>query len=438
MATVSFFIRTQKKNKLVPVKARLSDGKHSINLFAQTKEQVFPEHWSANDKKKGSKKSRTGFVRNLADANYKESVNKQLSSIKVHVLKEYLNYKGEPGKDWLQETIDFYYDPNAAKKGKTTLNGYIDNRVENLRKNYKGLTIATKNALQAYAESKQLKEIDFKHISSIRDFRNSFVNYLFEKKYRVNTIRNYLNIIKIVVRRANWDGYAPDEVVKVVNHPDFKLLAEEPETVYLTIDELKKIESAELPVKYKTYETTRDLFLIGCWTGQRISDYPQISTSNIKVKPNGKKYIEFTQQKTKSKLVIPLHPTVERILEKYNGKLPKASALNHYNDRIREICRIAGINDQVQEKIKIGNDLEITTTKKKWELVASHSARRSFASNMYHHYNMPTITIMAVTGHKSEKSFLKYLRVTPDEHATIMHNMWDEVDNRANMKVVNE
>jgi len=33
---------------------------------------------------------------------------------------------------------------------------------------------------------------------------------------------------------------------------------------------------------------------------------------------------------------------------------------------------------------------------------------------------------MAVTGNKTEKAFLKYLKVTPREHAEKMKSLWDK------------
>ncbi|MBK6894080.1 MAG: tyrosine-type recombinase/integrase [Flavobacteriales bacterium] len=57
--------------------------------------------------------------------------------------------------------------------------------------------------------------------------------------------------------------------------------------------------------------------------------------------------------------------------------------------------------------------------KYKWERVTTHTARRSFASNCYRD-GIPARTIMAVTGHTTEQAFMRYIRLTNDEHADIM------------------
>lgn len=64
-------------------------------------------------------------------------------------------------------------------------------------------------------------------------------------------------------------------------------------------------------------------------------------------------------------------------------------------------------------------------TYKKWEMISSHTARRSFATNEYL-AGTPTLTIMAITGHKTEKSFLRYIKLTSAEHAKLLRAHWDK------------
>jgi len=68
----------------------------------------------------------------------------------------------------------------------------------------------------------------------------------------------------------------------------------------------------------------------------------------------------------------------------------------------------------------------ITEAHPKWELVTSHTARRSFATNLYKS-GFPSISIMGITGHRTEKAFLKYIKVTPEEHAMLLQKHWSKV-----------
>lgn len=134
--------------------------------------------------------------------------------------------------------------------------------------------------------------------------------------------------------------------------------------------------------------------------------------------------IEIKQYKTKDKVVIPLHPMVGTILNKYHGNLPNNISNQKFNDYIKEACKIAGINESVSKSITKGG-INRSKNYKKWELVSSHTARRSFATNLYKS-GFPTISIMAITGHKTEKAFLTYIRVTPEEHARKLKEHWQQ------------
>ena len=115
---------------------------------------------------------------------------------------------------------------------------------------------------------------------------------------------------------------------------------------------------------------------------------------------------------------------VDKILEKYNGELPVSISNQKFNQYIKEVCKHAGLNSMVSKSITKGG-IPRSKNYKKWELVSSHTARRSFATNLYNS-GFPTISIMAVTGHKTEKAFLLYIRVTPEEHAKKLREHWQK------------
>jgi hypothetical protein len=60
-----------------------------------------------------------------------------------------------------------------------------------------------------------------------------------------------------------------------------------------------------------------------------------------------------------------------------------------------------------------------------WELISTHTAPRPFATNEYL-AGTPSLTIMAITGHKTEKSFLRYIRIFPSVHAKILAMEWEK------------
>ena len=153
--------------------------------------------------------------------------------------------------------------------------------------------------------------------------------------------------------------------------------------------------------------------MIGCYTALRFSDYCRISKENILTRVNGK-VIEITTKKTGQKVIIPIHPYLLQILKKYDYNVPKTHE-QKINQRIKIIGQLAEINEDITiESVQGG--MKVKKTVKKYELIKTHTARRSGATNMYL-LDMNTIDIMKITGHKTETSFMKYIKVTKEETA---------------------
>lgn len=109
--------------------------------------------------------------------------------------------------------------------------------------------------------------------------------------------------------------------------------------------------------------------------------------------------------------MIPIHDYVNEIYQKYNGNLMFGLSPQHFNRYVKMICKKIGFNEDISFTYTRGGKL-ITETKKKWELISSHTARRSAATNMYLTRRMSLLEIMNITGHTTEKSFFRYIRVT--------------------------
>jgi integrase len=194
-------------------------------------------------------------------------------------------------------------------------------------------------------------------------------------------------------------------------------MSEEAETIYLNESELTSLYNVDFS-KDPAKERVRDLFLVGCWTGCRFSDIAQITPESI-----SEGFIHLKQYKTGEKVIIPLHPVVTAILNKYDGRLPETISNQKFNKALKEVAKEAEINEMTHKAITKGG-VKVSTAHKKSDLVTSHTARRSFATNLYKS-GFPSLSIMAITGHKTEDSFLKYIKVTPNEHAKKLQLHWD-------------
>jgi len=155
----------------------------------------------------------------------------------------------------------------------------------------------------------------------------------------------------------------------------------------------------------KKLDQIRGLFVFGCFVGLRFSDYSDVKKDNI-VQIDGDYFIKMITKKTHDLVIIPCNPVVMQIFQKYetnHNRLPKSISNQKFNDYIKDACKAAGLTETGR--------LSTAPEKELWDCISSHTARRSFATN-YFLEGFPTIDLMKITGHQTEKAFLKYIRVT--------------------------
>jgi integrase len=187
----------------------------------------------------------------------------------------------------------------------------------------------------------------------------------------------------------------------------------------LTIEELKLLENAQMPDK--RLERVKDIFLTGVYTGLRCSDLMQLEKNNIDLQ-NG--LIRMRQTKTEDAIEIPITQKLLEILKKYNFKLPKFESRS-YNRLIKIVCKLAGIETEIEKVKKIGNNI-IKTAFKKYEIISSHTARRTFCT-LSLKLGMRPEDVMKISGHRSHESFTKYYRSANSEAHKEMISRWDNL-----------
>lgn len=337
--------------------------------------------------------------------------------------------KKDIAADWLKTTIDKHnfpekYAPKEETPQIVTLFQFIEKFIKEAPERKDKVTGRqfTKNIIVQYkATYKRLKEFaatdnksDFDFTEVDVSFYDMFVTYLQSLNLTLNSVGKHIKVLKTMLIAAAKQGYNAN-----IYYKDFHVFTEEIDNIYLNENELQKIKDADFS-KTLYLDRVRDWFLLLAWTGCRFSDLEKITKADIK---NG--FISFRQQKTNNKVTIPLHPVVVEILEKYGYNLPAVITNQKFNDYIKEVCRIAEINSPETTTRTEGGKL-ITSTFEKWEHVTSHTGRRSFCTNMYKR-GVQSLTIMSISGHKTEKSFLKYIKVKQEEHAELMKKAWDKM-----------
>jgi len=262
--------------------------------------------------------------------------------------------------------------------------------------------------------SRKIKE--YESLNDKKAFTNSFTEeftedflYFLKLRYehRANTIRTIYNKLSVVLRAAERAGY---NVCLGFSH--IAVNEEDVSAIYLDEAEIEKVYHVALSHEA---DIIRDRFIIGCCTALRYSDYSRLRSENI-----NEDNILIKTQKTGVVVRIPLHRYVREILTKYNNELPPPTSQQNFNKVIKGICKKAGINAIIHIERTVGFSV-VSRNYEKWQLVSSHTARRSGATNMYL-AGIPTFRIMLLTGHKTEKSFFKYIRISQQENVNVLLN----------------
>lgn len=191
---------------------------------------------------------------------------------------------------------------------------------------------------------------------------------------------------------------------------DFKARREDPDTIYLTKDEVDRL--WEYQPTFELERKARDLFLLGVYSCARFSDYSRLSLDMIE---DG--VIRFHQVKTRGAVLVPASPRLVTILERNGGSAPRL-ALQHLNEWIKRACKAVGIDGRVEVSSYDGK-CRRTEIRHKYELVSSHCARRSGITLLYM-TGIPLQQVMLISGHKDEDSIRHYLRLTKEENVAML------------------
>lgn len=293
---------------------------------------------------------------------------------------------------------------NECETGKRKKKGGTTNVSPGTIKSYKGF----QSQFTEYQKTR-LSVIDFEDVTI--EFYNDFRLFLTDKQYSPNTIARMIKICKTICYAA--------EQLKLMDagniRSGFEVIYKDVDNVYLTderINELYEYDLSDRPA----WEKVRDVFVVGCLTGQRISDYKRINANMIVNLTDGNHYIKLKQEKTGNIVYIPLDYRVDAILNKYKGELPKVYD-QKINDYIKEIGEALGWTEIIELDEQKGA-MEYVVKKRFCDLLKTHTCRRSLATNMYK-AGASLSSIMAITGHSSELQLKTYLKLDESEKSML-------------------
>lgn len=294
-----------------------------------------------------------------------------------------------------------------TKTDKITFVKFFENYIERYERGTKKAyqtTLARLRDFALYYKKFDFEDIGLKWLYALEEWAFTV------KNFKPNTIKKSLSHVKTVLRESYEEGLHKNNIF---SHKRFSIKKVKTEGVYLSLEELAVIYNFDFKGHF---EGVRDLFVLACFTGQRISDWSKLNKSNLIEKEN-KFFFNILSQKTKKEISIPLHPVTKVILEKYDYSPPNYTD-QYINRSIKEICKQCGI-DQIITKTEYQSGKPILKRYRKFELITSHTARRSFATNMSLSGHKLE-EIKHLTGHSKTSTLELYIKASSLDHAKLV------------------
>jgi len=405
MATIKYYVFSSKDTAQIYLRFSAS---RELVLKSKVGFIINPKDWSNN----------TNLPKPNSESN--KVLSSKLQKLKLYILEKYNEAQGTEDAinlHWLKENIDSCFSRHVRTDSKVLLK-YIQFIIDNASirkvkgKNKLGIS---ESRVKSYITFKNLMSEYENHLKSTitlldidRLFVTNFTKWLLElKKYSTNYAGKQLDNLKTVCLDAQKNGIKINDYVPFIER--FSEANEDRLIATLSFDEIDKIK--KLKTTSKALENARKWILIGCEIGQRGNDLLALTKENIRYNNKGY-YIDLIQQKTKKNVTVSLID--EFVIEIIENDFPKSISIQKLNTYIKQVCKLAGIDEPIEgKKINPNTKRKETGMYPKYELISSHCFRRSFATNYYK--KVPTAILIGITGHSKESLFLQYINQNEDK-----------------------
>jgi integrase len=410
MAKVNFYLKDPtrtSKETLVYLFFSFS-GKR---LKYSTGETIQPKNW--NEGSQRVKRSFTGSV----------EINRYLKRVQEEVLRIHREFKtdGEnPSTTKIREALNEAFEKNVTDT--SSFFSVYDLFVETTKTSVKHRTTQKYNTLKNHLVAFQKfskRPIEFDEID-IGFYERLMSYYINELGLLNNTIGKYISTFKTFLNWATERNYNSK-----VDYIKFKAYKEDADIVYLEEEELMRLFHFDLSKKPRL-QNVRDAFCLGCFTGLRFSDIKNLKADDVR-----NDTIIINTFKTKETLRIPLNALAKSIIDKYKDEPEFLHIISNQkmNDYLKEVCELVKIDHPITLTKYRGVE-RIEYTKPKYDFVSSHTARRTFVTLSLEKGMRPEI-VMKLTGHKSYKTFKKYIKITDRVKDAEMRRVWDKRDGKS-------
>jgi len=393
MSKINFYIRKHGSDDGVFAFIDMVYWVNGVRMVYPTRQRIDISLWNKSTCRALSRKGRA----DLSELNHMLDVmEERLRTIERKAIAEGVSVT----KDLLRDQMDILMGRTKKTKPLTIIE-YGTIIIDRYKKMGK-YTQAISSTL--YILKKMNRHITFNDVDvSLHD---DILIFMRNQGYSKNYEWKIVTTLKMLMNMAVEEGLTNNTKFKSKR---FKAYKEDVYNTYLTLQELELIHNHEFKEDY--LDNARDLLLIGCFTGLRFGDYSRLTGVNFV----GGEFIIQDTMKVDSRTIVPQHRIVKEVLKKRNGELPRMVTNQRMNEYIKEVCRRVGIDTMVIKTRTVGG-VKKQLTFKKYEVITTHTARRSLATNMYL-MGIPLKTIAMITGHSNIPQLMKYIKITEQDVA---------------------
>lgn len=451
----NYFLRTKKEKGTASVYLRVQKRNPKLNILVCSKVSVDIQQWDKvtqdvakwNDycktqdgrKVKETLDSISSAIDNLISQGIydKARIDEVVEAIVFREERERQRIQEEEERQEQERLRQIKEQEEEARKAdvilflENFLEGIKNGRIKNGAENYTLNTCKVwSNFLGILKRFIQISPFTWKDIN--KALADRFVSFMEKNGYMVTSINKYIICFKAMIQNA-MDQELHNNLIALRAFSKKKIQeTDKAKEIYLTKAELQAL--YEMPLE-GLKDKVRDVFLVGCYTCQRFSDYARLEKENFTKTAKGTKVVRIVQEKTGNDVVIPiLNDNLLHIAEKYGYDIPKVNdvILNRYIKQIlkelsstvpslaRKERTLLTMKEREKEKqglVSFERDNKGNVIKPRYELVSSHTARRSGITNLYLSGNFDTYQMMSISGHKDEKTFYEYIKLSSDEVA---------------------
>lgn len=370
---------------------------------------IDPKKWdAANSRCRRNAANRKGY--SAADINRELG---RLEDLANEVFKLFEVQEHEPDRQEYKDTFNLKCGKAAVHEQEKPLGAYLLEfcSIQGSLNSWAEATYKKFNTLKRHLEKfrKDLRLSDFQ-----ADILVGFVEYLRDVAGLQNTsVIKMWKTLSWFLKWAYEAGYLKNDDFRKFS-PRLKTVTDK-EVVFLTWEELMAVYGLKFPEGKKYLERVRDVFCFQCFTSLRYSDVHKLKREDI---AGG--LIKVVTEKTGDTITINLNKYSAAILEKYRDEerpLPVVSN-QKMNKWIKEVCFLAGIDQPVTTVYYKGAE-RIEDTRPKYELIGTHTGRRTFICNALS-MGIPPATVMEWTGHSDYKAMRPYIKIADRAKAEAM------------------